>query len=175
MKQIFSIAIIVFLFSSCAPKLIPLKGNYPQTPIIYYTGTNKDKVWDNIIDFFAQRGISIRIIDRSSGLIISTPTNLAWTQEDKNGNMKNKDAYISIPLLYDKGAKKYYKPTSLTGEWNIRIKEVDGKTSINVNLFNIEASYYSNNYTYRTSNYLVAITDGKSTGVFEKLIFEIVK
>ncbi|HEV7622373.1 MAG TPA: hypothetical protein VGO09_11590 [Flavisolibacter sp.] len=52
-----------FIFASCAYKVIPLKNNYSNGNFEAATNKNKEQVWDNIIDFFAKNGLSIRIID----------------------------------------------------------------------------------------------------------------
>lgn len=164
---------IVTLSLSCSPKIIPLKGAYPETPIIQYSDNSVDKVWDKIIDFFAQKGLAIKIIDKSSGLIISDATELTWTFEDKNGNQNKTGRWVAIPKVIAPGADRATIPTSVRGEWNVRIKAVGDKTAVNVNLVNIEEKVLTGSYAAGNTSYIRI--DGKSTGVFEKLIFEKVK
>lgn len=171
MKKLFFLSTILFLTSCTAIRITPLKGTYPQTPIIYYSDKSFDKVWDNIIDLFAQKGLSIRIIDRSSGLIISTQSPLSWAYEDKKGILKNPKADVAIPLMYNPNSNNSLTPTSVTGEWNIRIKAQDGKTSINVNLVNITRTQAILGHPEQT--YTVA--NGKTTGNFERFIYGIIK
>lgn len=165
------------MLSGCAvSKVIPLKGSYPQTPIISSTDKPFDKVWDNIIDYFAQKGIPIRIIDRSSGLIISDKASLSWSFEDKNGALKSPHAYVVLQTILDKMHEKPFIPASVTGEWNVRIKNADGKTTVNVNLYNIEATYGSYYYSVYTHSMITPVkVDGKTTGVFEQTIYDAVK
>lgn len=163
------IAAAILLLSSCAPGFIALRGQYPQTPIINYTDKSKDQVWDNIIDFFAQKGIPIKIIDKSSGLIVSDKSKLSWSYEDKKGKLIRPQAFAAVRQLKFPNVNKPVDPEKVTGEWNIRIKETDGKTSINVNLYNIEGTYPIGN-----SN-SVRDAGGKTTGVFEQLIYDAVK
>lgn len=67
-------------------------------------------------------------------------------------------------------------PASVTGEWNVRIKNIDGKTSINVNLYNIEAIYGSSYYSSYTHSAMQPVrAEGKTTGEFEKKIYNAVK
>lgn len=163
------IAISILLLSSCTPGFIGLKGLYPQTPIINYTEKSKDRVWDNIIDLFAQKGIPIKIIDKSSGLIVSDKAKLSWSYEDKKGKLYEPKAFAAIRQFKYPNVNKPVNPDRVTGEWNIRIKEIDGKTSINVNLYNIEGTYpLGNSNTIRDAG-------GKTTGVFEQLIYDAVK
>lgn len=166
-------ALIFILLSSCAPKVYSLKGSYPKPPIIYTSNNSLDKVWSNIIDLFAQKGIPIKLVDKSSGLIISEPSALVWSYEDKTGNIMKKDAWVVIPKILDKGANKFIKPTTVLGSWNIRVKEENGKTLINTNLYNITALYSTlNSVVWNTTTGTTKVLDGRSTGNFEKFIFE---
>jgi hypothetical protein len=166
--------ITVLLVSGCMPKVIPLKGSYPDTPIIQYSDNNVDKVWDHTIDFFAQKGLSIKIIDKSSGLIISDETALTWTFEDKKGNLIKTNRWVAVPRTVYSGSDNPITPTSVIGEWNVRIKSDGSRTSINVNLVNIQAKFSTGESGYKVAPSYTRV-DGKSTGVFEKMIFEAVK
>lgn len=173
LKSLFPIFISsMFLLAGCAIKTIPIKGKYLDKPYEVISDKSKEQVWDKIIDFFAQKGLSIRIIDKSSGLIISDKTALTWTFEDSKGNLINPDAWIVIEKSIDPGPNKLIKPASVSGDWNIRIKELpDNKTSINVNLVNIKAkSGYQGKYA--ANEYDIKAL---STGNFEKLITDQIK
>lgn len=172
MHKIFSLFLILSLVC-CSPKIIPLKGSYPSTPIIEYSDNSVDKVWDKIIDFFAQNGLSIKIIDRSSGLIISESSELTWTFEDKKGNQIKPGRWVAIPMVIAPGADKATSPYKVLGEWNVRIKSAGDKTSINVNLVNIRARFAT--YSMADRDPVYTRVDGRSTGVFEKQMFEIFK
>jgi hypothetical protein len=90
-----NLIILLLFFSSCIAtklKYAPFKGEYPPTPYIITSELPKEKVWDKIIDFFAQNGLSIKVIDRSSGLIVSDRSKLDWSYEDVKGNIKNPNA-----------------------------------------------------------------------------------
>ncbi len=164
----------LLLLSACSVKMIPIKGNYPSTPIIYTSEKTKDAIWDNLIDFFAQNGLSIKIIDRSSGLIIASSTALVWTYEDKKGVVYNKTAWVVLPKMYDQGQDKVLKPDAVTGEWNVRLKETDGKTSININLVNIQEIHYAVSGYYGHSQETKALA-GRTTGKFEQMIYDRIK
>lgn len=136
----------------------------------------KEQAWDKIIDFFAQNGLSIKIIDKSSGLIISDHTAVPASYESKLGVPMKKDAWIVIPKRIDPNSRKPYPIQEITGEWNIRIKELPGnKTYINVNLVNLTETKYVYAGLKTTIPQLVAIRDFKSTGLFEKTICEMIK
>ncbi len=165
------IFVSLILLCSCSSKIIPLKGAYTATPIIQYSDNPVDKVWDHVIDFFAQKGLAIKIIDKSSGLIISDKTALTWTYEDKKGVMKVQNRWVAIPQAFPAGSDVPLKPDIVLGEWNVRIKAEGSGTSVNVNLVNIEARYYEGTYYNETLGNPVRL-DGKSTDIFEKIIFE---
>lgn len=165
------IILVLLILSSCAPKVIPLKGSYSNGNFQQVTNKPKDAVWDNIIDLFAQRGLPIKLIDRSSGLIVSGETILTWTYENKKGELVKPDADVVIAQVYDPGANKVIKPASVSGEWNIRIKDAgNGRTSINVNLV-------SPKYISALGKTPTLFTPGvlQSTGNFERMVFDIIK
>lgn len=148
-----------------------------KLPFQIETDKKFDEVWSNLIDLFAQKGLPIKIIDKSSGLIISENGELTYTIELDNGKLKNKDAFIVVPKIYNPGSRKIYPINSymqssepIYGEWNIRIKTVDNKTMINVNIVNVFYSYYLGAHIYKQP-----LTDYKSTGVFENLIAQTIK
>jgi len=171
MKLLISLLVTV-AFISCEMKVIPLKGKYTDGNFEAYSDKSKDVVWDNLIDFFAKRGISIKIIDRSSGLIIAGATRMPWSYENSKGIIIHKDAWIVIRKVIDPGSRKPIDPISVSGEWNVRIKEMSGKTLINVNLVNPEYSY-----SYQSRNTQTTFKPGafQSTGNFEKMIYDQVK
>src|SRR5689334_10194727 len=100
MKKISFIACLA-LFVSCSVKTIPIKGTYLKPPYTDTTTIAKEQAWDKIIDFFAQNGLSIKIIDKSSGLIISDNTAVPASYETKLGIPEKKDAWIVVPKRID--------------------------------------------------------------------------
>ena len=81
---------LLFFVASCAStkiNVIPLKGTYPVTPIQITTEKKFDEVWEKLVDVFAQKGLSIKIIDRSSGLIVSDRSLLTATVENNDGSL----------------------------------------------------------------------------------------
>lgn len=186
MKKILLLATVTVSFISCSMKIIPVKGNYPQPPIQITTQKTFDDVWDKLVDLFAQNGFSIKIIDRSSGLLIAGSTNMPATYEDKNFKLVDPNAFIVVPKYYDQGTQKYYPVTKVgagpyatkeylemtdrvSAEWNVRIKKSDSGTLINVNLVNL-----SYTIVYDKTPQMKPLTEYKSTGVFEKLIIDLI-
>lgn len=171
MKYIF----ILLVFYSCTPfRVMPLKNTYAEKPFEQTVNKSKEVVWENIIDFFAKNGLSIKIIDKSSGLIISDKTTLKWTYELKDGKLEFPHAWVAVPKVINTGNNMPQKYLSVFGDWNVRIKETTEGTLINVNLVNINC--FTNTYQLgSTSPASVPVQGVKSTGVFEKMIYDNMK
>lgn len=173
-------ASLVFFTGCVSTKVIPIKGTYPETPIIINSTKTFDQAWDKLIDIFAQKGLSIRIIDRSSGLIISDKSELSTTYENETGKPVDETAFIVVSSVIQYGKKVPVTGTSsgayaqtkvaypARGDWNVRIKSnAGGGCSINVNITNITYNAYDlTEKRYRDMN----LAAYKSTGVFENLI-----
>lgn len=164
---------IGFTLFSCNPQTtIPLKTDYSSPKKVYYSEKSKDEVWSKIIQLFASEGIGIKLIDKSSGLIVSEKTNFIknYTQEDTNGKLLDKNSYVAVGTY--KALGRSIPPTNVMGSWNIRLFEENQKTAIEVNLTTIEAFYFASNYQGQQVNIPY---DAKSTGVFEKQIADYVR
>lgn len=171
MKRLTILLCCLLLLSSCSLKFYPLKGQYPATPIIGYSDKSFDKVWDNIIDLFSQQGLSIKIIDRSSGLIISTQGKLKASYENKKGELYIPKAYVVVEQNNMESEENRKAPLfEVLGEWNIRIKNENGRTSININIVNITSERPG--YGGRVERF---DPHAHTTGYFEKMIFDIIK
>lgn len=161
--------IIALSLASCSPQMYPLKGKYLEKPYRTTSSKSFDEVWDNVIDLFATKGLSIKLIDKSSGLIVSEKTSLMndYTYEYK-GNLVDSDAYVVVSRVIM--ADQDINPESITAEWNVRVKPNGSNGStVNVNLTNIQCSNstkYKGGAVYYTA---------KSTGVFEKTFANMVK
>jgi hypothetical protein len=176
MKKTLLFVCVAIAFSSCGTLVnVPLKGNYVDKPIEINSNKPYDQVWSNIIDLFATKGLSVKLIDKSSGLIVSEKTSLIdnYSFEDDKGLLVNPSAYVVLDRNEIKGFSKL-TPDNVTAEWNVRIKSIDkNSTVINVNLTNINASKAVAGSQYSPARTFIFI--GKSTGNFEKQISEIVK
>lgn len=177
---------IVFL-TSCQPlKVIPVKGLYPSTPMNFKSDQSFEKTWDKLIDVFAQKGLSIHIIDKSSGIITCDASRLTYTTEDKYGNVGNTLAYIVVPTIiimqrrypvasasygaYASNAELY--SNAVFGSWNVRIKANGNGSIINVNISNIN---YAKALTLKSPSISTTLYDYKSTGIFEKELADLIK
>ena len=174
MKTMFLLFLVSIVFVGCGPTLQVVKGNYQNKPFEIYSDKSQDEVWKKIIELFSTNGISIRLIDKSSGLIISEKNSFTSnsTVEDDKGIPKNPSAFVVCDKAHY--TINTYEPYLVTGEWNIRIASKNDKTLININLLNIQ-------YRYKTEIFLTQGQDigvlgsGKSTGVFEKTIADYIK
>jgi len=186
--------IVALLLSSCGTtKVIPLRGSYPAMPIQIPTDKSVEYVWDKLVDLFAQKGLPIKIIDRSSGLIISDKSILKTTIEENNGQLLDNTAWIVVTKKHDAGLNRtvavtgtvsgaYSKqmvPRDVTGEWNVRVKKSEsGTTIINVNIVNVTFSDYISTGLGTPGYYKDLPLNSayyKSTGTFEKLITDLIK
>lgn len=185
MKRTLSLLLFVTLIS-CSAKIIPLKGQYPATPMIFNTENSFEKSWDKLIDIFAQKGLAIKLIDKSSGLLISERSLLTATTENKEGVIVNKTAFVVIPKIIENGAtytatgkiidpskdKKKNVSYPVYGEWNVRIKSSSSGSTVNVNINNVTYDEYSNKAKMSFSK---ALNTYRSTGAFENLIYDLIK
>lgn len=158
-----------FFFVGCVSAVIPLRHAY--IPGLYEQVSEKPKnqVWNRLFTFFSRNGLSIRLVDSSSGLIKSTQTNLPWSYENKKGKLNNPRAWVAVERIIYKN--KPLVLTSITGEWNIRIKALnDSQTYVLVNLVNLRY-----NTPVDTSFQPFLRATPRSTGVFEKMLDEQLK
>jgi len=186
MKKLLLLALFPIIYS-CAPKIIPVKGNYATLPMTFNSDKPVAEVWDKLIDLFAQKGLSIKLIDKSSGLIVSDNSGITATWENKSGTLVHPDAYIVVPKRYNNNAQrevgvttiyttksKLKNPDLVKGEWNVRIKSSGSGTIINVNLVNVQYLYYTG-VSYSKVPTWSALPSYKTTGQFEKLIADYIK
>ncbi len=158
----------VVMLSSCASSR--LTGTYPSTNHFAETKNSFETVWSRIIDYFAIEGIPISVVDKSSGLIVASKTSFlnSYTREVK-GKPLNPGAYVVIPTIKG-GFGNVLEPNAkikaglsweMLGDWNVRVKETDGNTIVNVNLINL-VCFYIDQHGKKT------VVPIESTGKFEK-------
>lgn len=176
MKKCLLAFAITLSCASCGIKMIPLKGSYPRTPIVYNTASDYETVWSKLIDLFAEVGIGIKIIDKASGLIVTEPVNFAdaWTFELKDGSLKNPKAWLVVQKYKNQSDNKYYIPNTILANWNARIKKTAEGTSVNINITNMKTMQVLTSPYGSTTERNVSV-DVRTTGVFEKLIYDKIK
>jgi len=152
--------ILVFISSCITQKGI--KGEYQNKPFIIYSDKSIDELWSNIIDLFAQNGLPIGMMDKPDGFITSGKISMIsrYSFENKNGQLIHPTAWIVLGKIANPNME--LKPSEVTADWNIRIKDLGKNRSINVNLVNIEASLISN------KGQVMRFGNCASTGIFEQ-------
>ena len=131
---------ILFLISACRTEYTPLKGHYPSDYAVVFDKPT-DKVMTNIIEYCLKNNISLKAIDRKSGLIMSEPYRIdAFTFESQNGMPEDSSARVIIGREAMKASKNdYFEPEVVNTEIIFRVKEVDNKTSMTITLANTSA------------------------------------
>ena len=158
---------MISLFS-CSPKFIPIKGVY-QIRTEFESTKPLQEVWDNALDLMAKNGYETKILSKENGLIWFKEVSFisSRTREDDSGKIIDTTARVVVSRIYVKGADTpEVVPVIVNAEWNIRVKVLNGKTVIAVNMVNLYANSRVNG-----ERKLIPI-DAKSTGVFEKYIFD---
>ena len=170
MKRLFGFMLISILCASCitTSKVVHLTGNYDFVSTVE-TNKTYDEVWNKVVDYFATTGIPISTIEKASGLIISKEVSLkGMITMEKDGALLDENAFVVIPYA----SKVVYM--NATSDFNVRVREVNGKVSITVNLPNIIAER-----TIKPTGFqLVSVperVEAKSTGVFERGLLELFK
>ena len=165
MKKIALFLSITFLLCNCVSKKII--NNAPHS-YSFTSDKSFDEVWSNVIDFISLKGVSIKNIDKESGLIVTDEYSLtgSYTYEDKNGSLKNPNAYVVLQKRKG-GFGNTIKPDFIHGNYNIRVKPEKNGTSITINLVNLIAGVTVNKNIYGGGGNMVYYVV-KSTNVFEK-------
>ena len=185
-KLLLLLPLTAIILNSCyTAKVYQLEGkNYGAIQIIK-SSKPVDTVWSNIIDMFATKGISIKTIDKNSGLIVTDRYNFKRHYSfEINGKLIDTTAWVALSYVAVKGGYPE-NSVNVSADWNVRVKPEGTGSIINVNLTNIEAGVH-----FKKLNTLASINvdgkppvyddidytlDGESTGVFEKTIIDIVK
>ncbi len=161
--------ISIFLIGCSAPS--GLIGDYQDKPVVHMTSASYDKVWDKVIDHFAIEGIPIQVIEKNSGLIVSQVMDFTNSYTIESNKVEpNFDAFVIVNEVKQLGA--VLRPLEITGTWNVRVKDLGNKTSINVNINNLRASGEKGNVLDARST-IPFTFEVKSTGFFEKQIAQL--
>lgn len=155
--------------AGCVSSVIPLRHAY--LPGLYEQVCEKPKkeVWKSLLTFFSMKGLPVRLVDTGSGLIKSHQTKLSWSYENKKGKLNDAKAWVAVERIIYKN--KPLVLTSITGEWNVRVKALnDSQTYLVVNLVNLR---YNTPLDSTFQPFLRATP--RSTGVFERVLYEQLK
>jgi hypothetical protein len=122
------------------------------------TDLSKDQIWIKLTQFFALNGISIKTVDKNSGLIQSDKIGFGT-----NCNLEGSDDSTAWALCNRIMDDRFFLyPQVMNGELMFLVQEVGGKTQINIHFFNLNA-YHSN--ANAEVNFII-----RSTQVLEKRI-----
>lgn len=167
--------VLVFLIVSCDNKIIPLKNSYQATAYEFTTSQDKDETWNTLIDLFTVKGLPIKTINKADGVIttdyISFLNSYSW--ENKDGSLTNPNAFVVCSKF--RGPFTFatsFSPTTLTGQWLVRIKQASDKTFVTVKLANVKGKIgsgdiNSNGDVTSLTTYDLQV---ESTGIFEKIV-----
>ena len=136
---------------------------YPEAVYTCSTNSPMEKVWSDAIDLFAKRGYSIKIIDKSSGLLNSSPISMMdhYTYENRKGELRDSSAYIVT-------SRQIIDPTEVSAELYVRITSENDHTFIQVKLLNVRSICTIPGTS--TTSAIVEINEALSTGILEKEI-----
>lgn len=173
-RTIFFCMLFTIFFSSCATQQFILQDfnpNFiPQTK--FELSKPYEEVWDKVIDYFAENNIAIKILEKASGLIVSTETEFEatyWLPDTK----RLYNPHAAIAVQFKKGLKKDGTGLRTVAEWNIRVKKIgENKTVISINIANPTVELLLTHYNRRIYNKWELQYDQSaiSTGVFEQSI-----
>jgi hypothetical protein len=178
MKHYLTLIAVCLLLTSCAPTFYPIKGS--STPSNFIVDKPIDTVWSRIIDVFASKGFSIKIIDKSSGLIVTEKYSFSnsYTNEKLEGTgLFDPTKWVVVQAVMDNNTGNLLSPEKITGEWNVRVKSLGediSKTSVTVNITNLTATVTMPQYS-KTAALITRDLQCYSTGVFEKTFAEMIK
>lgn len=172
LKKIITLLLLATCLVNCVSKKIT--NNAPSS-YTFQTDKTFEQAWSNIIDYISARGVPIKNIDKTSGIIITDEYSLidSYTYEDKNGNLKNPNAYVVLQRIKG-GFGNTVNPEFVHGNYNIRVKPQNGGTSVTVNLVNLKGAVTKGKNMYGGGGHLIYYKI-KSTNVFEKLLAENLK
>lgn len=169
--------IVTLTLTSCITTTIT-----PNDAFVYQTNTpnsiilddNFDKVWSSVVDFFAEKNLNIKIIEKESGLIVSERN--YFPSEYVTSNKPSTNSYMAVQ--YNKALKKDGTGMRCSAEWNVRVTKIEQtRTKVTVNIGNptvellLVKGSYPNFFTGWERSELLAST----TGNFEFLFFEFVR
>ncbi len=164
-NRIYSGIIITAIITAygCSPVMVPLKGKYSDSPVVFTSTKSIDSIWLNLTKILSTNGLPIKNIEKKKGIILTmkAPINSVYTFEDKDGQLLEPQAWVVLTRVFNK--KKEWKPKDIYGQWSIQITETEkGRTTIKVDPIVI-CTYFPNTFTTME-------TRGQSTGKLEELL-----
>ncbi len=130
----------------------------PPAPYTFTTTLSKDQIWRKIVTLFTHNGISIKVVDKNSGIIQSEKIGLGThCNAEGQGDSTAWALFNRVPA----GAYLQY-PQLMNGELMLSVDEQQGKTHVSIQLFNLFAFHKD---AFEETKYQI-----RSTHVLEKMI-----
>lgn len=167
MKKFIIIMVVGIILSSCSTSKSILSQNYGAQKT-FTTNKSFDHVWDNVIDIFAENGITVTNMEKASGFIAANGIefNDHYTVENKKDKHYNPDAYFVIP-------NGKFDTAKVTASFNVRVRQNEDNTvTVSINLPNLTATTYKRDIWLGIPT--IKNVDVASTGVFEQMLFDII-
>jgi len=177
MSKLIPALLIALSLSGCyTSDLTHLTAKYKPNPVVInkVSGLSRDQVWDRAVRLFAERNISIKTIDKSSGFIQSGIVSFISAYQIDGINAPPFPPYIITERSMSGGELSL--PIYLTGSLKIFILNDSAQTEIRVSIEDLRidhsaSQYYSSNngqLRYRalsTGKLESEIADHISTGI----------
>jgi hypothetical protein len=130
----------------------------PPAPYTFTTTLSKDQIWRKIVTLFTHNSISIKVVDKNSGIIQSEKIGLG-THCNAEGQGDS-----TAWALFNRVPAGYYLqyPQLMNGELMLSVDEQNGKTHVSIQLFNLFAFHKD---AFEETKYQI-----RSTQVLEKII-----
>jgi hypothetical protein len=158
--------ITVLCLSSCyTTDLTYLTAKYKPNPISItkVPGLSKDQAWDRAVRLFAERNISIKTIDKSSGFIQSNIVSFISAYQIDGINAPPYPPYIITERSMSGGELSL--PSYLTGSLKIFLLNDSAQTEIRVSIedlrIDLKPSQYYSSYTNAGELRYRALSTGK--------------
>ncbi len=145
----------------CNPELILLKGSYVAAPTEINSSKPADSVWSNLKVLFDSHGLSIKKVDKETGLVKTRKGKFSsvYSFENDEGHLVEPQAWVVIHKTIVN--KKLWYPHDIWSLWSIRVTEAGKGTTVTISP-TVTCKYYPNPFTSME-------TQGQSTGTFEEL------
>lgn len=157
----------ITLLNSCSTSKGLLSNAY-NAQKTFTTKQSFDHVWDNVIDLFAENGITVTNMEKASGFIAANGIefNDNYTVENKKDKHYNPNAYFIIP-------NGKFDTAKITANFNVRVRQNDDNTvTVSINLPNLTGRTYKRDIW--TGIPSVKDVEVASTGVFEQMLFALI-
>lgn len=183
MIKLFLRTAFVGLFSVILTSCYTQRVVYNFTPVQFQKKeiipSSTDDVWASVVDILSEAGISIDIIDKGSGLIMTGRYYFKPSFQAEDGTLFN-DADIAVQYAnYCKNAAGAPASMRASAKWNIRVRaDKEQRTVVTINITDITPEVLETRYSgYVPYNTWIKHPElqASSTGRFEKQVINLIK